>query len=74
MFQLNAQAWMSLMFSRGTLRNVRAGKSSSELKCVPEQRMLRSQMLAESIDDPVTSRSIVGRSDFPDFDMRDAMV
>ena len=30
--------------------------------------------IAKSIDELMTSRSIVGRTDFPDFDMLDAMV
>ena len=30
--------------------------------------------IAKSIDEPTTSRSIVGRTDFPDFDMLDAMI
>ena len=30
--------------------------------------------MAKSIDEVVTSRSIVGRDDFPDFDVLDAMI
>ena len=30
--------------------------------------------IAKSIDELLTSRSIVGRNDFPDFDMFDAMI
>ena len=30
--------------------------------------------MAKSIDELVTSRSIAGRPDFPDFDMLDAMI
>ena len=58
-----------------------AGKSTSELRFIYEQQILKITMLwikevetAKSIDELVTSRSIVGRTDFPDVDMLDAMI
>ena len=37
-------------------------------------RWIKEVEIAKSIDDLMTSRSIAGRRDFPDFDMLDAMV
>ena len=37
-------------------------------------RWIKEVEIAKSIDDLMTSRSITGRRDFPDFDMLDAMV
>ena len=59
-----------------------AGKVNSKLKYVRNPQIFRSQcthwikevQITEPIDELMTSRSIVGRADFPDFDMLDAMI
>ena len=64
-----------------TLWNFKVGKSTSRMRNVQEQSILRSQCtgskklrLQKSTDELVTSRSIVGRTDFPDFGMLDAII
>ena len=64
-----------------TLWNFKAGNSTSELRFVQEEPILISQCAgikevgtAKSIEELLTSRSIVGRIDFPDFDMLDAKI
>ena len=64
-----------------TLWNFKAGKSTSRLKFVQEQQILRSLCIGSKklrwqseLTNFMTSRSIVGRDDFPDFDMLDAMI
>ena len=63
-----------------THRNFKAGKSTSRLKYVQNQRFSTSQCVGskkltqQSIEEPMTSRSIVCRTDFTDFDMLDAMI
>ena len=62
-----------------TLWNFKAGKPTSKLKHVHNQRFLTSRigsknLRAKSIDDLVTSRSITGRKYFPDYDMLDTMI
>ena len=64
-----------------TLGNFIAGKSTSKLKYVQRQHILILQCigskklrLPKSIDEHMTSRSIVRRNDFPDYEMLDAMI
>ena len=64
------------------LWNFKAEKSTSRLKYVRNQQILvcltmhwiKEVEKAESIDELMTSRSIMGRTDFPDNDMLDAMI
>ena len=64
-----------------TLWNFKAGKSTSKLKQVfksadPHLTMhwIKEVEMAKSIEELMTSRSIVGRSDFADYDMLGAMI
>ena len=64
-----------------TILNFKAGKSTSELKFVyetadPQITMLwiKEVEIAKSTDELVTSRSITGQHQFPDFEMLDAMI
>ena len=60
--------------------NFKAGRSTSELRFVYEQPILRSPLwikeveIAKSIGELVTSRSITGQHNFLDFAMLDAMI
>ena len=63
------------------LWNFKAGRSTSKQKHVQKTADLHLAMqwikeveTAKSIDELMTSRSIAGRTDFPDYDMLDAMV
>ena len=64
-----------------TLWNFKAGKSTSRTEvcirtAVPQITMLwiKEVETAKSVDELMRSRSTVGRTDFPDFDMLDAMI
>ena len=65
----------------GKFLNFKAGKSISKLKYVQRQQILILQCtgskkveVAKSIDELMTSRSIVVRTDFTDYDVLDAMI
>ena len=58
--------------------NFKAGKSTSRLKYVQNQRFItmhwiKEVQIAKSIDDIMTLPSITGRGDFLDYEMLDAM-
>ena len=64
-----------------TLRNSKAGKSTLGLKLAQKtvdphltMQWIKEVQTAKSTDDLMTSRSIVGRTDFTDYDMLDAMI